>query len=124
MAACIVTLYSDCAHVCRHTYTRTCRPLHVCIDDYENFGPFFDADPLGVYNSTGNSTQSGGHCIELMGWGVDKASGLPYAALLYIGSISASPTACLLRGYGRAGTQNDRLGEAVILSTGASIPAQ
>ena len=26
-------------------------------------------------------------------------------------SISASPTACLLRGYGRAGTQNDRLGE-------------
>ena len=28
---------------------------------------------------------------------------------LYIGSISASPTACLLRGYGRAGTQNDRL---------------
>ena len=33
---------------------------------------------------------------------------------LYIGSISASPTACLLRGYGRAGTQNDRLGEVVI----------
>ena len=26
-------------------------------------------------------------------------------------SISASPTACPLRGYGRAGTQNDRLGE-------------
>ena len=43
---------------------------------------------------------------------------------LYIGCISASPTACLLRGYGRAGTQNYRLAEAVILSTGASIPAQ
>ena len=28
-----------------------------------------------------------------------------------IGSTSASPTACPLRGYGRAGTQNDRLGE-------------
>ena len=28
---------------------------------------------------------------------------------LYVGSISASPTACPLRG--RAGTQNDRLGE-------------
>ena len=27
----------------------------------------------------------------------------------YIGSSSASPTARLLRGYGRAGTQNDRL---------------
>ena len=36
--------------------------------------------------------------------------------------VSASPTACLLRGYGRAGTQNDRLGEAVILSTRTPIP--
>ena len=35
---------------------------------------------------------------------------------LYIGSILASPTACLLRGYGRA--------EAVILGTGTPIPAQ
>ena len=35
----------------------------------------------------------------------------------YTGSISASSTACLLRGYGRAGTQNDRLAEAVNLST-------
>ena len=38
--------------------------------------------------------------------------------------ISASPTACRLRGYGHAGTQSDRLGEAVILSTGTTIPAQ
>ena len=36
----------------------------------------------------------------------------------------SSPTACLLRGYGRTGTQNDPLGEAVIFSTGMSIPAQ
>ena len=35
-----------------------------------------------------------------------------------------SPTACLLRGYGRAGTQNDCLSEAVILGTGTPIPAQ
>ena len=49
-----------------------------------------------------------------------------------VGSISASPTACQLRGYGRAGTQNDHLGgtqndclsEAVILSTSTPIPAQ
>ena len=34
----------------------------------------------------------------------------------YIDSISASPTACPLRKYRRAGTQNDRLGEAVILT--------
>ena len=33
--------------------------------------------------------------------------------LLYIGSISASPTACPSRGYRRAGTQNDRLSEVV-----------
>ena len=39
-------------------------------------------------------------------------------------TISASPTACLLRGYGRVGTQNDRFSEAVILSTGTSTPAQ
>ena len=43
---------------------------------------------------------------------------------LYTGSISASPMACPLRGYGRAGTQSDRLSEAVILSTGKSTPAQ
>ena len=45
-------------------------------------------------------------------------------ARLYLGSISASPTACPLRGYGRAGTQNDPLSEAVILSTGTPIPGQ
>ena len=38
--------------------------------------------------------------------------------------ISASPTACPLRGSGRAGTQNDRLSEAVIWITGTSIAAQ
>ena len=43
---------------------------------------------------------------------------------LYIGSISASPTACLLCGYGRAGTQNDRSSQAVILSTGTPVSAQ
>ena len=41
-----------------------------------------------------------------------------------IGSISASLTACPLRGYGRGGTQNNRLSKAVILSTGTSVPAQ
>ena len=38
--------------------------------------------------------------------------------------VSASPTARVLRGYGRAGTQNARPAEAVILSTGAPMPAQ
>ena len=39
-------------------------------------------------------------------------------------SISASPTAFPLRGYWRAVTQNDRLGEAAFLSTGTPIRAQ
>ena len=43
---------------------------------------------------------------------------------LYVGSILASITACSLRGYGHAGTQNDRLGPGVILSTDTSVPAQ
>ena len=41
------------------------------------------------------------------------------------GCISASPTARVLRGLRtRRYSKNDRLGDAVILSTGASIPAQ
>jgi len=53
-------------------------PLHVCIDDYANFIEFFNSHPSGVYNSTDGSPNAGGHCIELVGWGVDRASGLPY----------------------------------------------
>lgn len=53
-------------------------PLHVCIDDFANFGPFFNNHASGIYNSTEGSPQTGGHCIELLGWGVDRASGLPY----------------------------------------------
>ena len=48
---------------------------------------------------------------------------------LYIGTISTSPTACPLLGYGRASTQNDLQvwaypSEAVILSTSTPIPTQ
>ena len=39
-------------------------------------------------------------------------------------SISAPPTACLLRRHGRAGTPNDRLAEVVILSPGTPAPAR
>ena len=38
--------------------------------------------------------------------------------------LSASPTACPLRGHGRAGTENDGLARAVVSSTGTSMPAQ
>jgi len=53
-------------------------PLHTCMDDYANFGPFFNQYPQGIYNSTEGSPQTGGHCIELMGWGVDKATGMKF----------------------------------------------
>jgi len=53
-------------------------PLHTCMDDYANFGPFFNTYPQGIYNSTEGSPLAGGHCIELIGWGVDKATGMKY----------------------------------------------
>ena len=55
-----------------------------------------------------------------------ESKGLSHKLHDYIGynHMSASPTACPLRGYGRSGTQNDRHGEAVILSTGMHIRAQ
>jgi len=53
-------------------------PLHTCIDDYANFGLFYNTEPQGIYNSTDGSPASGGHCIELIGWGTDHATGMPY----------------------------------------------
>jgi len=56
-------------------------PLHVCIDDFANFGPFFNRHASGVYNSTEGTPRTGGHCIELVGWGVDRLSGMPFWTL-------------------------------------------
>jgi len=53
-------------------------PLHVCIDDFSNFGDFFNNHGAGIYNSTDGTPKTGGHCIELVGWGVDRESRLPY----------------------------------------------
>jgi len=53
-------------------------PLHTCIDDYANFGLFYNQYPQAIYNSTEGSPNTGGHCIELMGWGTDQATGMPY----------------------------------------------
>ena len=69
----------------------------------------------GLHDSSGTDVYFGNGCF----WGAQKA-----LQALYIASISASLTAYLLRGDGRAGTQNGRLGEAVILSTGTPIPAR
>jgi len=53
-------------------------PLHVCIDDFSNFGDFFNNHGAGIYNSTEGTPMTGGHCIELVGWGVDRESRMPY----------------------------------------------
>mmetsp|Transcript_19225 Transcript_19225/g.32023 ORF Transcript_19225/g.32023 Transcript_19225/m.32023 type:complete len:472 (+) Transcript_19225:64-1479(+) len=53
-------------------------PLTVCIDYYDNFGTFFNDQPLGIYNSTDGTIKSGGHCLNLIGWGTDEVSGLDY----------------------------------------------
>ena len=53
-------------------------PIHVCIDYYSNFGPFFNEFPQGIYNSTENKLQTGGHCLTITGWGQDQATGMDY----------------------------------------------
>jgi len=53
-------------------------PVHTCIDVYTNFPTFWNDVPQGIYNSTEGSPWEGGHCIELLGWGTDGATGMPY----------------------------------------------
>ncbi|CAK0888213.1 unnamed protein product [Prorocentrum cordatum] len=53
-------------------------PLHTCMDDFANFDDFYNNYPQGIYNSTEGSPNTGGHCIELVGWGTDRATGMPY----------------------------------------------
>ena len=44
-------------------------PLQASFELYDDFGPFFQQNPKGVYTeATGNPI--GGHCVKLMGWGV------------------------------------------------------
>jgi hypothetical protein len=53
-------------------------PVLACIFDYHNFVDFYNAYPLGVYNSTEGSEAFGGHCMNMLGWGVDAATGMKY----------------------------------------------
>jgi hypothetical protein len=53
-------------------------PLHVCIDDFANFGDFFNYHASGIYNSTEGTPKTGGHCIEVVGWGVDRLARMAY----------------------------------------------
>jgi len=53
-------------------------PLNVCMDFFLNFQPFFNDQPLGIYNSTEGLTKGGGHCLSIIGWGHDHISGFDY----------------------------------------------
>lgn len=53
-------------------------PVLACIFDYANFVDFYNKYPLGVYNSTEGSEAFGGHCMNIIGWGVDASSGMKY----------------------------------------------
>ena len=64
------------ANIMRELYTNG--PLLGCIFDYHNFVDFFNLYPLGVYNSTEGSEPFGGHCMNIVGWGVDASSGMKY----------------------------------------------
>ena len=55
---------------------------------------------------------------------VSEFDGGYYKSLRRAITIYQSPTECPLRGYGRAGTQNDRLAQVLILSTGTPMSAQ
>jgi hypothetical protein len=84
-------------------------PLHVCIDDYANFGTFFNLHGSGIYNSTEGTPMTGGHCIELIGWGVDRESGLPYWTFKnsWGTSFASAGYARWLRGVDLCGIESD-----------------
>jgi len=50
-------------------------PVQACFTIYSNFITFFQATPLGIYSEAGGSVL-GGHCIKLVGWGVE--GNVPY----------------------------------------------
>lgn len=84
-------------------------PLHVCIDYFENFGGFFNGNPLGVYNSTEQGPKTGGHCLEIIGWGTDRVSGLPYWTIKnsWGGEWGSEGNFRMLRGVDLCGVESD-----------------
>jgi cathepsin B len=45
-------------------------PLQACFNVYNNFYTYFSMHPQGVYTSASGSLV-GGHCVKLIGWGVE-----------------------------------------------------
>ena len=110
-------------HVCRHVYRHMCRhvrrPVPRASEMWATQGLRIHilqaVVALGSHGAAMSRSDVHEHSSRRAAERCSRAS-------QHIGSISASPTACLLCGYGRAGTQNDRLAEAVVLSTRTSIP--
>jgi len=45
-------------------------PVQTCFEYYANFNSFFKSKPNGIYTTT-SGKNLGGHCVEIIGWGVD-----------------------------------------------------
>eukprot|EP00055_Hartaetosiga_balthica_P002209 m.3073 g.3073 ORF g.3073 m.3073 type:complete len:634 (-) comp2014_c0_seq1:97-1998(-) len=52
-------------------------PSPTCFTIYNNFYTFFQDQPLGIYNQT-SGANLGGHCVTIVGWGVDETNDMPY----------------------------------------------
>ena len=68
---------------------------------------FAGYDAFSNYKSTAGILLATSHATI-----INRLSGKQRSKASSYGLHRPSPTACLLRGYGRAGTQNDRLGES------------
>ena len=53
-------------------------PIHMCFDVYDNFSPFFQQNPNGIYTKKSGS-YVGYHCVKLMGYGT--SGGIDYWTL-------------------------------------------
>jgi len=46
-------------------------PVQTCFMFYSNFMDFFKKNPNGIYSSL-SGQNIGGHCVEIIGWGVER----------------------------------------------------
>ena len=77
--------------------------------DYDNWNDFYNRFPLGVYNNTDDSPSTGGHCVNIIGWGVDKASKMKYWLLRnsWGAGWGSSGVVRILRGVDYLGIEGD-----------------
>lgn len=65
--------------------------------------------PLGVYNNTEGSIPTGGHCMNLLGWGVDRLTGMKYWLLRNSWGSGWGSVGVVRGGPGGMRRQGDRL---------------